>query len=410
MNTVNISIYHDTRRTKANKCYPVKLRVYYNRQTKTYLTGIDLTKEDFIQSYRASKPKNEFKITHHKLVNILAKAFSIREKLIFFTFEKFEHEMFRCSHDINDVFEKYRLKIAALEENEQVKTQIIYECALQSLIKFNSVNGKNFVTLKYSAVTVDFLNCYERWMIKTGCTGTTVSMYVRTLRAIFNDSLRNGEIGIEIYPFGKNKYQIPASLNIKKAIEREELKKLLEYPLDKGCSLDKARAFWFFQANGMNFRDICELKFSSVLKDKIIFQRSKTKSHKINSRSIVVILTPYLKEVIESYGNKNLSPNTYVFPILNARMNAKQRVQASDAFIRFTNSQIKKVAELAGVDNTLSTYHARHSYTTISVQNGATLEFLQESLGHASIQTTMNYWKGFSDDTKKSFANKLMNF
>jgi site-specific recombinase XerD len=71
---------------------------------------------------------------------------------------------------------------------------------------------------------------------------------------------------------------------------------------------------------------------------------------------------------------------------------------------------MKKLALLAGVDENISTYYARHSYTTISIQNGASLEFMQESLGHQNILTTQNYWAGFDEAKKIENAHKLMDF
>ncbi|MAU15158.1 MAG: hypothetical protein CMH46_06410 [Muricauda sp.] len=38
------------------------------------------------------------------------------------------------------------------------------------------------------------------------------------------------------------------------------------------------------------------------------------------------------------------------------------------------------------------------------------MEFVQESLGHSSMNTTKAYFAGFDDNTKKDFADQIMNF
>ncbi|MEJ7779027.1 MAG: hypothetical protein WKF68_05505 [Daejeonella sp.] len=38
------------------------------------------------------------------------------------------------------------------------------------------------------------------------------------------------------------------------------------------------------------------------------------------------------------------------------------------------------------------------------------LEFAQEALGHTTMATTQNYWKGFEREAKKDMAEKLMDF
>ncbi len=58
----------------------------------------------------------------------------------------------------------------------------------------------------------------------------------------------------------------------------------------------------------------------------------------------------------------------------------------------------------------ISTYWARHSFATLSVRKGASMEFIQESLGHKDMATMQAYFAGFDDDTKKEFAKGLMDF
>ncbi|MBK6526241.1 MAG: tyrosine-type recombinase/integrase [Crocinitomicaceae bacterium] len=58
----------------------------------------------------------------------------------------------------------------------------------------------------------------------------------------------------------------------------------------------------------------------------------------------------------------------------------------------------------------ISTYWARHSYATNAIKKGASLEFIQESLGHENLKTTQIYFAGFDSDTKREFAQHLMDF
>lgn len=75
----------------------------------------------------------------------------------------------------------------------------------------------------------------------------SISMYVRTLRSIFNYAISLGVIRKdESYPFGKRKYVIPASRNIKKALSITEVSKIHNYKTLPGTSEDKARDFWIF--------------------------------------------------------------------------------------------------------------------------------------------------------------------
>jgi site-specific recombinase XerD len=114
--------------------------------------------------------------------------------------------------------------------------------------------------------------------------------------------------------------------------------------------------------------------------------------------------------MIERYGTKPALPDNYVFPILDKSMDEKEKMRVNQNFIRFVNQHIQKLAKDLGLDTDISTYYARHTFTTTAIRNGAKMELIQESLGHHSLSTTQNYWAGFEDDVKQEIADKLMDF
>ena len=160
----------------------------------------------------------------------------------------------------------------------------------------------------------------------------------------------------------------------------------------------------------MNMKDIAELKWENVSAETITYIRSKTKhTTRTNQKSIIVMLTPFAQNVIKMYGLER-KPKGYVFPVLSDNMTAREKLSSVQAFTRFVNQHIKRLAKELGITGEISTYWARHSYTTVAIRNGASMEFIQESLGHASMQTTMNYWGGFEERAKKEIAETLLNF
>ena len=87
-----------------------------------------------------------------------------------------------------------------------------------------------------------------------------------------------------------------------------------------------------------------------------------------------------------------------------------EKLRTNQNFTRFINQHIKKLAKNAGLTSDISTYWARHSFTSTAIRNGASLELIQESLGHKDMKTTMNYWGGFDDAAKRGISEKLMDF
>jgi integrase/recombinase XerD len=405
-----VSLYLDTRRPKDDGIYPLKLRVYFGK-AKLFDTGRSLSEHDYEKSYLSKKPKGEYHDLKIGLVAIEAKANAVIKDLKTFSFEKFEKQLFRTNNSVNNIIDHYQGYIEQLEANERIGTASSYRCSITSIQAYvNDGRKKPVSRISFESITPDFLNKYEHWMVSNDNSKTTVGIYLRNLRAIFNQAIEAGEIEREIYPF--KTYTIPTGKNVKKALETPDLKALYMAEVTKDSFIDKARDFWFFsyQCNGMNFRDIAELKFKDIHDTYFSFLRHKTKNTtKDDPTPIVVPLTNYIKDFIAKYGNKKNKANDYVFPILQDGMTAKERHRANQNFIRFVNQHMEKLVEKLKLSIRIGTMVARHSFTT-KVTRKLGLEFAQEALGHTTMATTQNYWAGFESATKKAMANELMDF
>lgn len=84
-------------------------------------------------------------------------------------------------------------------------------------------------------------------MLQRGKSITTVEIYVRTLRAIINLAKSRGTVKRNDYPFGRRKYVIPSSRNIKKALNIEQIKQIFNYPSKPYSTCDKSKKFLDFQ-------------------------------------------------------------------------------------------------------------------------------------------------------------------
>ncbi|TWR29170.1 tyrosine-type recombinase/integrase [Mucilaginibacter pallidiroseus] len=405
-----ISLYQDTRKPNAEGLCPIRIQVYYGRQ-RYFPTNIRLSEEDFKNSYKTSKPKGErLRELKVELQAIESKANEVVDEIKVFTFEKFEKLLYATRSSLTNIIDHYQTYIAELDKNDQTGTSSSYSCSINSIREyFNSARINPIEVITFDMITPELLNKYENWMIAMDNSRTTVGIYLRALRKIFNQAIDEGIIDKEIYPF--KKYKIPTGKNTKKAIEAPDLKKLFNADTKGNIFQEKAKAFWFFsyQCNGMNIRDISELKFKDLHGTYFSFLRHKTiRTTKEDPKPIIVPITDYVKWVIEKYGNKKGKPNDYVFPIFSPGMDAKERHRVNQNFVRFINQHMKKLAKNNGMD-IKGTMEARHSFTT-QVTRKQGMEFAQEALGHTTLATTQNYWAGFQSETKKEMADMLMNF
>ncbi len=404
-----ISIFLDIRRAKRSGKYPVKLRVFTPEPRKQvlYPTIFEFSEKEFQSIWETLKTRREHQEDKDKLNALLAKANDIAGKLEKFTFEGFEAMMFdKKPKDHKDVEYYYQEAIELYKKNNQTGTAQNYEYSLKSLIEFNDNKRLNF-----KDITSQWLKEYEDSLTKAGKSKTTVGMYLRPLRAIFNTAISNNTIKANIYPFGKRKYTIPTPKGVKKALTKEDLKTLFN-GIPKTPEQQKAKDFWFFSysCNGMNFKDIANLKYKNVINDTIQFNREKTKNTNKNQAPVIVYLNDFTLSVIAKYGNENKSPESYIFSIIDHTSTPEKQLNQLKNFIRAVNQNFLKYAQSLEINYKISTYWARHSFATNAIRSGASLEFVSEALSHSNLKTTIGYFAGFESEKKREISKSLMNF
>jgi len=411
--TFSITIVLDKRRIKSDGTYPVKLRVFHNKKDKRYSLNINLSENDFTDIWK--NPENKKLRGRKKEIELRLKAIETRaneeaNQITVFDFNKFESRFFRKSSDKNKI--KYYFTLIEEEKikDNKIGTAESYRYTFNSLKEFSEkvqkVSEDNF---SFDHITVSWLKSYEKYMLDKGKSYTTIAIYTRTLRAVFNIAIENNDISNDIYPFGKSKYKIPRTKKVKKALNSVQLKTFFSAKtLNK--NEEKAKEFWFFSfaCNGMNLKDIALLKYKDIEGDKFTYYRAKTFDKSAEKTTITIYLTDFTNFVIEKYGNKK--EKEYVFDIIDITDDNLVQYKKIKNFTRYINDHIKRVAKRNELPNDISTYWARHSFATNSLRKGVSMEFISEALNHSDLSVTKNYFAGFEDEAKKEFANTIMDF
>ena len=387
---------------KDGKC-PVAIRVTHIRVKKHYPTGIVALPHEFERALHAKRRNEAEQRLYLKLQSFISKALQIVDELQVFTFGKFE-EMYLNNREAGDSlsfgFDKY---IQELKDEKRISTAVSYECAKNSIESFRE-------GLKYADVTPSLLRKYENWMAAQGNSSTTVGIYLRSLRAIFN----RASIDRALYPFGegKGKYSIPKGKNIKKAMSLPEIAKVFRYKPAPGSTEEKARDYWVFLylCNGMNVKDFCLLKRSNIDGDILTFKREKTKRSKKDLMSVVVSLKPEAKEIIRKWGVPSIAPDAYLFPHLHKGMGEDQLYRVVQDLTKLINKYMKQIAKELEINKPITTYFARHSFATVLKNSGASVEFISEALAHSSVTTTASYLAGFEQEAIHKTTDALLNF
>ena len=273
------------------------------------------------QNLQNGSVRKELRIYKNKIADLENKVKSIIHQMDPFSFEEFKSKLYDDkSVKVSDVYLLFDQKIDALKNHGKISTSSIYNDAKNSLKRFKSkLNLKN--------VTSDFLKNYESHMISEGKSVTTISIYVRSLRSIFNEAIVTDMVDRKYYPFGKNKYQPKAPRNIKKALTIKQIKSIIEYKVEEGTNQQMAKDMWLlsYYCNGMNIKDIINLRFSNIEKDSIYFERIKTSSTDQAPKPIIVSLIPQAKEIINQWKQKKRAPDDFIFPVIKKSMTEDEK-------------------------------------------------------------------------------------
>ena len=404
-------ILNTSYKDKFNK-HQVRLYVYdvKTKQRKMYNTVFRLTEREFTEVWSdvtLGKIPKKNKILNSKMRAVLSKAEDVVSNLNKFNHNDFSRLMFQKTSKDKNVNFYFQKKIDMYNNPKSKSTSLGYHNAIECFKRFAAKKQ-----LSFHEIDVLWLKKFESFCIYDEHKSiTTVSMYARTLRAIFNDAIRDNNIPTELYPFGKFKYSIPTYYKTKKVLYGDKLK-ILYNATPKTEFRERAKDFWFFSyaCNGINFKDILHLKCKSYDGKVIRFRRSKDSYGRQNVKDINVFSDEHIKYVFEKYGNIHGNDDDFIFPYLGSSKASEEHYRKTKNFISSINNQFKKYARDNGIDDLISSNWARHSYVTHAINKGATMEYVGDSVGHTDLKTTNLYYHSIETKPKKKMAKLLFDF
>lgn len=423
MRTVNTRLELDKRVLgKKDNRFPVRIIVSYGKDKKRYWTKFRYTVKEWESLHSARKKSDQQKKDLKELDAELTKVRSILQNEAL-QGDKFSYSAFELLYDRpkkprkpkkepvvvepqpepeTDLYLLFQRYVDDLRNANRIGSAICYHNAMIAFMKFDP-------KITFRDITPAKLYEFEDWFVSQGNSITTVGIYARSLRTIYNLGVEEKMITRDSYPFGtkqKRKYAIPRGRNMKKALSIDELK-MIKNAVIYDKEADFARDIWMFSfyCNGMNMADIFNLKYENIDDEFIRFHRKKTESSVRDVTPIEVYILPEAQQIIDKWGKKPIVQRAYIFGI--ETKNAAERYRMKCNFIRSINYYMKNLGEKLNLRLKLTTYVARHSYATLQKELGTPLEEISESLGHSSVEVTKNYLDSFSMERKKNTAKKL---
>jgi integrase/recombinase XerD len=396
-----VSIYRNIQKKLKNNNNPIQLRITNGGERKyitlgmagTGFNGNENTFDDNLGRFNNSEPN--YKIKNAVIISKLAEAERTIQRFavddIKFSFSLFERDFVKKAKR-NYVIHFFDEEIERLRTARRYGYIIPYT---QTRNHIKSYYGNN--ELRFDQVNYSFLKGFESFLMARNVKKSTISVYMRTLRTVYNTAIKAGLCPEEDYPFfsriNQNGYSL-ASLkhqSQKRAIDIEQVRLIKDHLLLPKTKLFDYRNYWLFMyyCRGMNFSDIADLEWSDIIEGRLQYHRNK------NNRAYNIKLIDEAIEILDYYKGKG--SGNYVFPIHKTMENTEKRYKEAKLTLKEMNKQMNGLAKQLEIDANLTTYVARHTWATGLKNKGYPISIISEGLGHSSEKTTATYLKQFEN-------------
>ena len=265
-----------------------------------------------------------------------------------------------------------------------------YKTALRSLERFLTIED-----IDKSPLTRKIVVRYDSWLAEGGVSINTRSCYLRSLRALYNrvgGSRRRMDLFAEVFTGN--------APTPKRALSVAEIRRVRSLDMTGDWQRQLAQDVFLFSlyAMGMPFVDIAMLRQNAIEGGNLTYRRQKTGAR------VCVHLEPCMRRILQRWRGMN---GDRLFPLVPCDAKGEEAVRLYRAALARYNRQLRQMAEQAGVRKTLSSYVARHSWTTLAYNKGVAMPDFSVAMGHTNAQTTKIYIEQ-KNLTKVARANRIV--
>lgn len=278
-------------------------------------------------------------------------------------------------HTLMEVFRAHNEKCRALSGISLAPATVIrYETTLRLTEEFLQKNYKK-EDCYLDEVTNQFIEDFE-FFLKTvrRCCHNTTTKYLLNFKKIIRIALAKGWMKKD--PFAQVHFHFePVE---REFLEKQELKAMLNKEITITRLAQVRDIFCFCCLTGLAFTDVQQLRPEHLVADihgKIWIRKARQKTKNMCN----IPLLDEAQKIIDRYReHPYCQTHGVMLPVCS---NQKM------------NSYLKELADICGIRKNLSTHCARHTFATLTLASGATIDNVAKMLGHANVNMTRRYAK-----------------
>ncbi len=391
---MKITVRLDKRYRLANGRYPVKIAIARNGHTFYIPVGVEVSEED----WNASAKNMEYvrNLPNRRALNLhIRGALANAEQLIrdlqlkgklrdtddrklqqLLSTDKTERE--------NACYLKYHAD-KFLAECRTEGTREAYNTSLKAFARH--YDYENFMLHDFDKqLVLDYIKKLE----DEGLKPNTIESYLNHLRVIYKTAYANGDVE-RPFPYTKGKHQRTAKRNLL-------VEQIRELAHGDGLTQIQRKYIDIFMLilymRGINMKDLSELPADAVRGGRIYYNRDKT------GKPYEIKVEPEMSEIIERYKGRQ-----HLLKFFDGKPAAFYK-----NFGNCMRQTLRKAATRVGIAEPISAYWARHSWATLAIEIGGTMEMVSAGLGHSHGVQGTNIYVAFRQKQIDELARKVMDY
>ena len=315
------------------------------------------------------------------------------------TLNQFEQEFFHYSNKGN-VKEFFENLIQTYKDTNHIGNANCYSRTLHVLELFDEKLPERV----FPEIDIKYVKSFDVFLQKRECKGNTRKFYFKTLRAVLNKAIQDGEASETTYPFGKGGFSISSleEETTKRYLPHDSMLKLKTTVMDNAVLERTRRLFLFsYYCYGISFIDAALLTKKNIIRynggNYIVYKRNKTKEAK-KVKPIQIKITPEIQELMDWFSANTLLVEDYLLPIVSiAGYKGEQLYNHIRNRFGRNNKNLTNLAKALEItDMKLTSYVSRHTMAMTLQDNQVPREVISQILGHSDLATTNTYLDSFA--------------
>lgn len=386
-----LSYYLDTR--SGSGTFPLKMRIAHKGEKVYIPMDISLSLEQWdgkaVINHENEKALNDILVTKKTLADSTILKFGLTNSV-----DKLSASQIKTLIDTggetttktsgHNFLEYYEKRMAEAKKNN---TRMSYESALNRMKLFDPLLSVR----TFEDIDEEYIRKMDKAWEDAGLTTNSRAVYMRNIRAVFNDAIDDKVTTADVYPF--RRFSIKKAPTKKRNLSLEELRMLRDYPIVNAFQ-EKYRDIFMlcFYMRGINMVDLLALKKDNIRAGRINYIRSKT------GKFYSVKIEPEMKTILSRYKGVQ-----YLIDVCDGAKTEKEFEAKYKGFLQRMDKGLKKIGpytrkglggkkHISPILPGLSQYWCRHTTATLMAEMGYSNEIIACSLGHEfGIKTTNIY-------------------